>query len=841
MLHNRRLNILLLILLSFLVLQADVNAEERVLKVGGANTSLLSDLSVDGTLHGLFPEVLEEIAGKEKWRIRYVPCQWDNCFEKLERGEIDLLMAVAVTEERKKRFDYNQLTVINNWGQLLISRQGYGQEIDSLVELRGTRVALVKNNIYSEKLQEMLAAYSISANFVLLPSYEAVISALENGEADAGVVNNSVAEAGIEGRDVRGTHIVFAPSELRFMTAKGRNTYVLEAIDNDLRQLMQDKSSGYHTSLRRLAENSRKKVIPAWMKFTLFAASIVFPIVLLNVFLLRKSVERRTEALRQRNHELADMEKQLRLQLATNDRVCSALRISEESYRRLFSDAPFGVIQTRLNGDLILFNPEICRMFGYDNQHQMMAEISNITRCYDDQRQREELIQYVLHTDGYVLWEDVPCRRRDGSLFYISGNMRAVRAANGEVEYLEGFLKEVTKRKQAEDALKHSEQTLRLYVQSLPVASILLDTDCVVRRWNTAAERLFGYTAEEAQGCLIYHLINGPKQSFDHSRWNNILAGEIDTLPVNENVTKDGHTIICEWTNTRFFNSKGELQGIIAIAQDITERRKAEELLIQTEKMMMIGGLAAGMAHEINNPMGIIVQNVQNIERRLSIDLAVNHKVAGEIGIKLEQVCEYLARRDILDFLYKIGRAGIRTSRIVSNMLQFSRRPNPGYQPANLAELLNQSVEMVSRDYDLRKKYDFNNIRIVKVFEQDMPLVPVNVVELEQVMINLLKNSAQALADMSGHINPEIKISLGVKDDRAVISVADNGPGIPEAIRKRLFEPFFTTKDVGSGTGLGLYVSYMLVTKHASGEMSVDSVPGEGTCFTVLLPLQASR
>jgi len=837
LLFNRRLYMLFLIMLPFLVFRANVYAEERVLNVGGANTSLLSDVSVDGTLHGLFPEILEEIAKKEQWRIKYTHCQLDSCFEKLEHGEIDLLMGVAVTEERKKRFDYNQLDVINNWGQLLTSRQGYGQDIDSLVELGGTRVALVKNNIYSEKLREMLASYSISATYLLLPSYEAVLSALENGEADAGVVNNSVAEAGTEGRDVRVTQIVFAPSELRFMAAKGRNTDVLEAIDNDLRQLMQDKSSAYHNSLRRLTAKAKKSVVPRWMKFTLFAAGIAFPIVLLNVFLLRRSVEKRTETLRQRNHELAELEKQLRMQLDTNDRVCSALRISEESYRNLFNDAPVGIIQTRVNGELLLFNPELSRMFGYANQHLMMAEISNITPYYHDQSQREELVRHVLNTDGYVPWEDVPCRRRDGSLFYISGNMRAVRSASGEVNYLEGFLMEVTKRKLAEDALKHSEQTLRLYVQSLPLASILLDTDCVVRKWNAAAERMFGYTSEEATGCLVYHLISGSQQSFDNSRWSNILAGEIDTLPVNENVTKDGRTIICEWTNTRFFNNEGELQGIIAIAQDVTERRKADELLIQTEKMMMIGGLAAGMAHEINNPMGIIVQNVQNIERRLSIDLAANHKVAGEIGVKLEQVSEYLARREILDFLYKIGKAGIRTSRIISNMLQFSRRTNPGRQPTDLANLLEQSIEMVSRDFDLRKEYEFNKIRIVRVFEQDMPLVPINVVELEQVMINLLKNAAQALAFIPETRSPEIRLSLHCKDDRAVICVADNGPGIPEEVRRRMFEPFFTTKGVGSGTGLGLYVSYMLVTRHAKGEMSVNSAPGEGACFNVSLPL----
>jgi PAS domain S-box-containing protein len=274
----------------------------------------------------------------------------------------------------------------------------------------------------------------------------------------------------------------------------------------------------------------------------------------------------------------------------------------------------------------------------------------------------------------------------------------------------------------------------------------------------------------------------------------------------------------------------------VAFTRDLTERQQARDLMVQAEKMAMIGGLAAGMAHEINNPVGIIIQNLQNIERRLSDDLPANVEAAEKLGISLPLVRSYLEQRSIVSLLAKMYSAGERTTKIVSNILQFSRKSSSERKPTSLPEVIEHAVELAANDYDLKKKYDFRNLTIVRDFAPDLPQVPVNATEFEQVIINLLKNAAQAMAE-SRSTKPEIHITASSEAGWVVVKVSDNGPGMEEGTRKRIFEPFFTTKEVGVGTGLGLSVSYTLITQNHKGIFTADSAPGEGALFTIKLPL----
>jgi signal transduction histidine kinase len=170
-------------------------------------------------------------------------------------------------------------------------------------------------------------------------------------------------------------------------------------------------------------------------------------------------------------------------------------------------------------------------------------------------------------------------------------------------------------------------------------------------------------------------------------------------------------------------------------------------------------------------------------------------------------------------------------------MLHFSRPSDSRMVPTSLAELLDKTVALAAHDYDLRKKYDFRKIEIIRDYENDLPLVPCVATEIGQVILNLLRNASQAFDPSQTPVEPPC-IALRLRRDMNFIrfDVEDNGPGMDEETRKRVFEPFFTTKDVGVGTGLGLSVSYFIVTSHHGGTMAVDSTPGQGTRFTLRLP-----
>src|SRR5690606_9790019 len=178
-----------------------------------------------------------------------------------------------------------------------------------------------------------------------------------------------------------------------------------------------------------------------------------------------------------------------------------------------------------------------------------------------------------------------------------------------------------------------------------------------------------------------------------------------------------------------------------------------------------------------------------------------------------------------------------RASRIVSHMLSFSRRSNREMALASLPQLIDQAVEIAGNDFDLSEGFDFKGVRIERDFDPELGKVPCIANELEQVLLNLLKNAAQAIHHRDDGTPGRILLRTRLNPPWAEIQVEDNGIGMSEAVRKRIFEPFFTTKDVGEGTGLGLSVSYFILTNNHKGQMEVTSMPGQGTQFTLRLPL----
>ena len=370
-------------------------------------------------------------------------------------------------------------------------------------------------------------------------------------------------------------------------------------------------------------------------------------------------------------------------------------------------------------------------------------------------------------------------------------------------------------------------------IDSMPSVLVGMDRHQVVTQWNRKAEEMSGIPAPEAIGRPLAELFP------DFFPWISTMGNEIN----KQHPASMERLLIEKEGQRRFYDlmlypliTNGEEGGVLRI-EDVTERSRIQDLMVQTEKMMSVGGLAAGLAHEINNPLGIITQAVQNIERRVSPDLPANRKAAEEIGVSLEEIEAYFEKRQIPEFIGSIRTASIRAARIVANMLQFSRNAGIILQSASLAGIMDQALELAASDYDLKKKYDFRSIEIIRDYGPDMPEVPVVSVEIEQVMLNLLKNAAQAMIVNPPDRKPRIRLGLYREEKYAVIEVEDNGPGMGEEIRRRVFEPFFTTKEPGIGTGLGLSVSYMIVTQNHKGLMEAASTPGKGACFRVSLPL----
>lgn len=286
----------------------------------------------------------------------------------------------------------------------------------------------------------------------------------------------------------------------------------------------------------------------------------------------------------------------------------------------------------------------------------------------------------------------------------------------------------------------------------------------------------------------------------------------------------------------------GNVREAVIRIDDATERVRLEEMMIQSEKMLSVGGLAAGMAHEINNPLAGIMQNTQIISNRTKPDMAKNIKAAEEVGVTMEAIYNYMEKREIFSMIDAIMNASTRAARLVENMLTFSRKSDSRHNRANISRILEQTIELAGNEYDLKKNFDFKHIKLIRQYQKNIPEIYCDQSKLQQVFLNILTNGAHAMESFTINGDPPMfTLSIHATDTSVIITIEDNGPGMDSVTVKKVFEPFFTTKEIGKGTGLGLSVSYFIITEEHNGQMEVQSTPNQGATFIITLPKETEQ
>ncbi|MEW5725941.1 MAG: ATP-binding protein, partial [Thermodesulfobacteriota bacterium] len=443
-----------------------------------------------------------------------------------------------------------------------------------------------------------------------------------------------------------------------------------------------------------------------------------------------------------------------------------------------------------------------------------------------------------LERNGFIKDKEIRLRHKDGREITCLDTAVVWRDKAGRVLGYIGTLRDITEAKQAEEELRRLRNLLANIIDSMPSVLAGVDVAGRVTQWNQWAAEVTGVPAGQALGRPISEVLGAVPGLFEG------VAAAIETREVQrrEKVLWERGGEPRYYDVTAYPLEGGADRGAVIRLDDVTHRVRIEDMIIQTEKMLSVGGLAAGMAHEINNPLVGIIHGARNIIRRVSPDLEANRLLALECGTRLDQVRAYLERRQIMQFLGGILASGERAAKIVSNMLDFSRSGGSDKKAARLEELLDKVVELSASDYDLKKRHDFLHINIVREYDAHLPPVLCEPTKIEQVILNLLKNSAQAMNHKTyGDDRPIITLRTGRRGDQAFIEVEDNGPGMDEAVRRRVFEPFFTTKPAGEGTGLGLSVSYFIIVDSHQGSLNVESSPGTGAKFTIELPLPPAK
>ena len=507
---------------------------------------------------------------------------------------------------------------------------------------------------------------------------------------------------------------------------------------------------------------------------------------------------------------------------------------TEKMFQLVVESAPNAIVMVNSESRIVLVNSQTEKYFGYRRDELLGKPIEVLI----PERLREHHPDYVKSFKSehrarpMGLGRNLFGLRKDGSEFPIEVGLSPVET--GQELLILSAIVDISERVRSDRELQRMRTYLKNIIDSMPSVLVGVDKKGRVTEWNQSAEKATGVPNDKAIGQPFRQLFPELESQLDNMR----EAIRTHTPMRTERLLteKNGEPRYADVMVYPLL-ANGSAGAVIRV-DDITNRVRIEQMMVQTEKMMSVGGLAAGMAHEINNPLSGVLQSCQNIQRRLSPDLESNRRTAGALDVDLDRVYRYLDDRGILDFVNAIQQSASRASHIVADMLAYSRSTTTDFQPTRVEEMLDTVVRLAASDYDLKKKYDFKQVEIVRDFDPELETLICDHTEIEQVLLNLIKNAAQAMSD--GDTPPPHRIILRTRreDKYGRIEVQDNGPGMDAQTQRRVFEPFFTTKTVGVGTGLGLSVSYFIVTEQHKGTIDVTSNPGEGTCFTVRLPLR---
>ncbi|MBN2429681.1 MAG: PAS domain S-box protein [Deltaproteobacteria bacterium] len=509
------------------------------------------------------------------------------------------------------------------------------------------------------------------------------------------------------------------------------------------------------------------------------------------------------------------------------------LRLLAGQYASILKTTQDGYWLTDTQGHLLEVNDTYSRMVGFSRDHLLSRHLSETEAVETPEIARRHIADIM--SAGYGRFESRH-RTSDGGVIDVEVSTSYWKEGDRFIV----FIRDISERKKAAEALRESEQRFRSFVENVSDMIYSLTPEGLFTYVSPNWHHFMGESCDEALGRSFEGYVHPDDLLLCRDFLKRVLERREKQGSVEYRVRRrDG---VWRWhtsTGSPLRNEAGEVISYVGVARDITEKKAMQEVMVQTEKIMSLGTMAAGMAHEINNPLGIISQGVQNVLRRTRDPLPANLQEAEKCRISFENLGRYLAGRNVFRSLEAVQEAVDRSAAIVANMLEFSRHSNASPVSCDINLILEKSVLLAGTDYDLKKKYDFRNIRIEKELSLQTE-VPCLASELEQVFLNLLRNSAQCFRE-ARQKEPLISLKTRTEGDWAVVEVEDNGTGIPEEIRKNIFDPFFTTKKAGEGTGLGLAVSYHIIVQRHQGQMTVESEAGQWTRFLIKLPLKVKK
>jgi PAS domain S-box-containing protein len=454
-------------------------------------------------------------------------------------------------------------------------------------------------------------------------------------------------------------------------------------------------------------------------------------------------------------------------------------------------------------GRFVEVNEAWSRLYGYSIEEARSMQVTDVSAEPDASRAAMATAREVGGARIPIRWQ----KRKDGSVFPTEMTVGLIR--DGERRLFFAHIDEITERLRAEEASRRSDASFRALIEGMPDAVIVHDAKNLVYL-NPAARSLLGYGEEEqVEGRDGIEIVHPDDRQTVYERVAAMKELGVRVPPREERLLRrNGEAVFVEMVAMPV--QFGGRPVIVAIARDLTARKRMESQLVTADRLASLGRLAASVGHEINNPLAYVLGSVELLRRSLS-RTTFPEKLRVEISTRVDAIEDGAARvRDIVRDLKTLSRDGaeVRAPVDVNRILEVC---------ANMADHEIRHRAMLVRDYG------------------SGVLAHANEGRLSQVFLNLLLNAAQAIPDGEPSERNEVRVVSRMHEGRAIVEVHDSGEGIPDELRDRIFEPFFTTKSPGKGTGLGLSICHHIVTA-LGGSIAIERKTPRGTCFRVTLP-----
>ncbi len=459
-----------------------------------------------------------------------------------------------------------------------------------------------------------------------------------------------------------------------------------------------------------------------------------------------------------------------------------------------------------IRGEIVEVNKIACNLFKMDEAELCSRTIDTLCAT-EEQEEIKRLIRKCFEQET-ILTTKAKFLAGDGTVLDLDISLSQYRKSKQSGEHYCIFIgRDISEEKKKELDLLRFSNIAHYTVNPLEIT----DVNGRIIYVNPAFEKASGYSREDLLGKNPNVFGSGKHPpAFWEKMWKTITSGKVWTGEI-ENRKKNGEPFFTQLLISPIIDSEGITVGFFGVHRDITGQKHLEQQLIHAQKMESIGLLAAGIAHEVGNPLTSISSLVQVIQRTTEDEFTQE---------KLELIKSQITR----------------ISRIIRDLVDFSRRSSYEVQLTDINKNVREAVEIVQVGRKAKA------ISFSVDLNESIPMLPLVPDQVEQVFINILINAVDAIHANTDDLptdrlsGGEIYVRSVITGENVIVTVQDNGKGIPEDHLPKIFEPFFTTKKVGEGTGLGLWVSYGII-KSFQGNITVESVEDKGTTFTVILPL----